>query len=100
MVHHPKVLLLDEPTVGIDPLQRVEIRRYLRQIASTTAVVISTHIVDDVAQSASRVLVMDDGRLWFDGSVSELEDRGAPDSGDDRASALELGYAATIVGPR
>lgn len=99
VAHRPRVLLLDEPTVGIDPIQRVEIRRYLRQIASTTAVVVSTHIVEDIAQSASRVLVMDAGRMWFDGSVAELELRGASKTGEG-ASALELGYAATIDGPR
>lgn len=99
VVHRPEVLLLDEPTVGIDPIQRIEIRRYLRQIARTTAVVVSTHIVEDVAQTASRVLVIDGGRLWFDGSVAELETRGASD-GKESASALELGYTATIEGAR
>lgn len=73
LVHEPAVVLLDEPTAGLDPRQRVELRSTIGAIAGDRIVLVSTHLVEDVRGVADRVLVLDDGQLVFDGSVGDLE---------------------------
>ena len=93
IVHDPRVLVFDEPTVGIDPVQRSHMRKLFREIAEDAAVLLSTHIVDDVTHVCDRVLVMDRGSLRFDGTVDELEQVGLEGGGsDESASAAEHGY--------
>ena len=72
IIAKPKVLLLDEPTVGLDPRERAEFRQFLRDLTSTCQVVISTHLVDDVASIAQQVLVLDRGRPVFSGTLAEF----------------------------
>ncbi len=68
----PQVLILDEPTTGVDPEQRVTLRTVLAEIARTSIVVLSTHQTDDVAALCERVIVLDRGRVRYDGQVTEL----------------------------
>jgi ABC-2 type transport system ATP-binding protein len=68
----PPVLILDEPTTGVDPEQRVTLRTVLAEIARTSIVVLSTHQTDDVAALCERVIVLDRGRVRYDGQVTEL----------------------------
>ena len=68
----PPVLILDEPTAGVDPEQRVTLRTVLAEIARTSIVVLSTHQTDDVAALCERVIVLDRGRVRYDGQVTEL----------------------------
>jgi ABC-2 type transport system ATP-binding protein len=68
----PPVLMLDEPTSGVDPEQRVTLRTVLAEIARTSIVVLSTHQTDDVAALCERVIVLDRGRVRYDGQVTEL----------------------------
>ncbi len=93
-VGSPRFVLLDEPTVGLDPGQRAEFRALVRARAETTAVVISTHLTDDVAAIADRVLVLDEGRIRFDGTPSQLAALGSSDA--HSASAIEAGYLAVV----
>lgn len=72
IVHEPRVLLLDEPTVGLDPVQRSEIRDHLQLIGNGRTVLISTHIVEDLDRIADRILVLDHGRVIFDGVRDQL----------------------------
>lgn len=72
LVHSPDVLILDEPTVGLDPAHRLHFRRVLADAASDRVVLLSTHLLDDVATTAGRILVLSSGALVFDGSPSEL----------------------------
>ena len=72
LVHDPAVLLLDEPTHGFDPLQVIAFRDLLRQLKTDRAVLFSTHIIADVEAVSDRVLMIDNGRLLADGTVSEL----------------------------
>jgi ABC-2 type transport system ATP-binding protein len=68
----PPVLILDEPTTGVDPEQRVTLRTVLAEIARTSIVVLSTHQTEDVAALCERVIVLDRGRVRYDGQVTEL----------------------------
>ncbi|MGO4597514.1 ATP-binding cassette domain-containing protein [Terrabacter sp. 2RAF25] len=68
----PDLLVLDEPTTGLDPEQRASLRGVLADIAASSTMVISTHQTEDVAALCSRVVVLDAGRVHFDGSVPDL----------------------------
>ena len=68
----PELLVLDEPTTGLDPEQRASLRGVLADIAATSTMVISTHQTEDVAALCSRVIVLDMGRVHFDGTVTDL----------------------------
>jgi ABC-2 type transport system ATP-binding protein len=68
----PKVLIVDEPTAGLDPEERVRIRNLLSDLATDTVVVLSTHIVSDLESVASDIVVMAEGRLLGRGAASEL----------------------------
>lgn len=63
VVHRPKVLILDEPTVGLDPRQIIEVRSLIRQLAGEATVLLSTHILPEVSITCRRVLILDHGRL-------------------------------------
>jgi len=73
----PPVLVLDEPTTGVDPEQRVTLRTVLAELARTSIVVLSTHQTEDVAALCERVVVLDRGRVRYDGAVTDLVDRAA-----------------------
>ena len=68
----PALLVLDEPTVGLDPSQRASLRRTLSEAGARSTVLISTHQTEDVAALCERVIVLSDGEVLFDGSVVEL----------------------------
>jgi ABC-2 type transport system ATP-binding protein len=73
----PPVLILDEPTTGVDPEQRVTLRTALAELARTSIVVLSTHQTEDVAALCERIVVLDRGRVRYDGAVTDLVDRAA-----------------------
>ena len=72
IVHEPDVLILDEPTNGLDPAQIVAIRKLVRSLGERTTVLLSTHILQEVEAVCERVLVMIDGALALDAPLSEL----------------------------
>lgn len=72
LLNHPEVLILDEPTVGLDPEQRVDYREHLKAISDRTTIVFATHLVEDVAEIATELMILDGGRLRFAGSVTEF----------------------------
>jgi len=80
LVHRPPVLILDEPTIGLDPGQIIRIRETIRSLGRERAVLLSTHILPEVDAVCDRVLIIDRGRIVAQGTVSELESRlaGAP----------------------
>ena len=77
MLGRPDLLVLDEPTAGLDPAQRGRLRDVLGRAGESATVVISTHQTEDVAALCERVVVLDAGRVLFDGTVSELIARAA-----------------------
>ena len=78
MVHQPKVLILDEPTIGLDPSQIREMRELIRRLGQIHTILLSTHILTEVEQICSRVLVMCEGKLVADDTLTNLA-RGATD---------------------
>ncbi|MFQ5351618.1 MAG: ABC transporter ATP-binding protein [Candidatus Binatia bacterium] len=77
IVHRPDVLIMDEPTVGLDPRQIVEIRALIRKLAATSTVLLSTHILPEVSVTCRRVLILDKGRLVAQDSAEGLSRRTA-----------------------
>jgi ABC-2 type transport system ATP-binding protein len=73
----PPILILDEPTTGVDPEQRAALRTVLAELARTSIVVLSTHQTEDVAALCERVIVLDHGQMRYDGLVTELVGRAA-----------------------
>ncbi|GHC84757.1 ABC transporter ATP-binding protein [Nocardiopsis terrae] len=71
----PELLLLDEPTIGLDPEQRIRFRDLVSELAARSTVVLSTHQIEDVAALCRRVLCLDAGRVVFDGTPDELVSR-------------------------
>ena len=94
VVNDPEVLLLDEPTVGLDPEQRLDFRELLRDIGSDSCVLVSTHLVEDVAAACSDVVLLNDGHLVWQGTPVQLAERGG--DGDPGDSAIERGYSALL----
>jgi ABC-2 type transport system ATP-binding protein len=72
LIHKPPVLILDEPTVGLDPRQIVKIRELIAELGRDHTVILSTHILPEVEQVCRRVLIIDDGKLVADGSPDQL----------------------------
>ncbi|MFV2056460.1 MAG: ABC transporter ATP-binding protein [Thiohalomonadales bacterium] len=73
ILHDPDVLILDEPTDGLDPNQKHEIRNLLKEMAKDKAIVISTHILEEVGAICSRAIIIARGKILFDGTPQELE---------------------------
>jgi ABC-2 type transport system ATP-binding protein len=74
MLHDPDVLILDEPTSGLDPNQVHGVRELITELAQTKTILLSTHILQEVRAVCSRVILVSNGRLVFDGATSELGD--------------------------
>lgn len=72
ILHDPEVLILDEPTSGLDPNQLVGIRRLIKELGESKTVLLSTHILQEVESLCDRAIMIDQGKLVFDGPTSEL----------------------------
>jgi ABC-2 type transport system ATP-binding protein len=78
LLHEPDVLILDEPTAGLDPNQIREVRDTIRRLGQNKTILLSTHILQEVEAMASRVLFIDEGRLKYDGTPADLTRDGKP----------------------
>jgi ABC-2 type transport system ATP-binding protein len=78
LLHEPDVLILDEPTAGLDPNQIHEVRETIRKLGESKTILLSTHILQEVEAMAGRVLFINEGRLVFDGSIKDLTKDGKP----------------------
>jgi ABC-2 type transport system ATP-binding protein len=73
LIHDPEVLILDEPTDGLDPNQKHEIRNLIRKMAPEKCIILSTHILEEVEAVCSRAIIISRGRILADGSPEELK---------------------------
>lgn len=107
ILHDPQVLILDEPTDGLDPNQKHEVRNLIRNMARDKIIVLSTHILEEVDAVCTRAAIISAGRLVFDGSPDALTrrshlhnaltvDLGAEDAAGVRAVILELDGVARV----
>ena len=72
MIHDPEILILDEPTTGLDPNQIVEIRKLIRELGSEKTVILSTHILPEVEATCDRILIINKGKIVADGTSDTL----------------------------
>lgn len=73
LLHDPKVLVLDEPTDGLDPNQKHEVRELIRQLGGDRAIVLSTHILEEVEAVCTRAVIINRGQIVFDGTPASME---------------------------
>ena len=99
IVNEPALLLLDEPTAGLDPEQRIAFRDLLRDLGQRATVVVSTHLVEDVGAACTEVALMDAGKIVFHGTPAELAARGEGAAAAGGAP-LERGYSAVLAESR
>lgn len=76
IIHDPDVIILDEPTVGLDPNQMREIRKLIRELSVSSSVILSTHILSEVENICDRVQIMHKGSVVFDQAMAELQQQG------------------------
>jgi len=72
LIHDPEVLILDEPTDGLDPNQKYEVRNLIRELSKTKAIIFSTHILEEVDAACTRAIIIDRGRVVASGTPDEL----------------------------
>ena len=97
IVHRPPVLVLDEPSAGLDPEQRHHLRSLLSRLRRTSSVIVSTHLIEDVRGSCDHVVILDRGAIRFAGSPDQLARAGGPPGAE---GGLEDGYLAVLAGAR
>ncbi|MDR7276720.1 ATP-binding cassette domain-containing protein [Catenuloplanes atrovinosus] len=96
LVGDPGLLILDEPTAGVDPGTRQELRVLLRGLGRTACVVIATHVIEDVAVACTDLVVLREGRIVFRGTPAELAAHAGAGEDDDVTSRYERGYAEVL----
>lgn len=77
LLHNPDVLIMDEPTMGLDPNQIREFRKNIKNLGKSKTILLSTHILQEAEAIADRVLLVHDGQLVFDGTPDELKEDGS-----------------------
>jgi ABC-2 type transport system ATP-binding protein len=75
IIHDPAVLILDEPTDGLDPNQKYEVRTLIREMGEKKAIIFSTHILEEVEAVCSRAIIIDSGRIVANGTPAELKQK-------------------------
>ncbi|MFT4569933.1 MAG: ABC-2 type transport system ATP-binding protein [Hyphomicrobiaceae bacterium] len=77
LIHEPAVLILDEPTVGLDPAQIIEIRELIRRLATERTVILSTHILPEVAQICGKVVIINRGQIALEANLEDVTATGS-----------------------
>lgn len=94
LVNRPELVILDEPTVGLDPGQRIKFRLHLREAHARATVVLATHLVEDVAVTCERVIILDRGAVRFAGTTEALCRQAG--SVEVSGPAIEAAYLAIV----
>ena len=90
IIHDPDVLILDEPTDGLDPNQKHEVRAMIKRMGASKAIIFSTHILEEVEAACTRAIIIDRGKVVADGAPDELKRRG-PGAGTLRVAIRGMG---------
>jgi ABC-2 type transport system ATP-binding protein len=72
LLHEPEILIMDEPTAGLDPNQIRQVRELLKELGKTKTIMVSTHIMQEVQAIADRILFIHNGRIVFDGKLKDM----------------------------
>lgn len=91
LIHDPPILILDEPTDGLDPNQKFEVRNLVKKLAKEKSIIIATHILEEVEAICSRAIIIASGRLLFDGSAEMLKQKSSSGRLDDVFRAITTG---------
>lgn len=97
LVHAPDILVLDEPTAGLDPEQRIHFRSLIADLARSRVVILSTHMVEDVATTADWVSVLKDGAITFDGTMDRFLQSAPAVPGATPENRLERAYLQAVL---
>ena len=74
LLHLPRILVVDEPTAGLDPRERIRFRNLLVELSATRVVIFSTHIIEDISSSCNTLAVINRGEVLFNGTPTEMTD--------------------------
>lgn len=91
LIHDPEILILDEPTVGLDPNQIVEIRELIKEIGKSKTILLSTHILPEVAGTCQRVLIINRGKIVLDGHPENLS------TGEQKKTRYRVGIRGELA---
>jgi ABC-2 type transport system ATP-binding protein len=96
LLHQPKVLFLDEPTIGLDVVSQKTVREFLREhnAKQKTTILLTSHYMNDIQELCKRVIIIDHGTIFFDGQLSEVVDRFA----DSKLITIQCEGAAHAAG--
>jgi gliding motility-associated transport system ATP-binding protein len=90
LVHDPDILIMDEPTDGLDPNQKYEVRNLIKRMGESKAIIFSTHILEEVEAACTRVIIIDRGKIVANGTPQELKARSPEGRLDDVFRAITL----------
>jgi ABC-2 type transport system ATP-binding protein len=90
LIHDPDILIMDEPTDGLDPNQKYEVRNLIKRMGASKAIIFSTHILEEVEAACTRVIIIDRGRIVASGTPQELKARSPDGRLEDVFRAITL----------
>jgi ABC-2 type transport system ATP-binding protein len=90
LIHDPEILIMDEPTDGLDPNQKHEVRNLIKRMGESKAIIFSTHILEEVEAACTRVIIIDRGRIVASGTPQELKARSPEGRLDEVFRAITL----------
>jgi len=96
ILHDPEILIMDEPTDGLDPNQKHEVRNLIKAMSPNKAIIISTHILEEVDAVCTRAIIITNGQVLFDGTPTELRSHSEINDIDDAFRKITTGLSSNI----